>query len=140
MGTAYMAIRGDRQPKGDHRPVRFGWEQPQDIFFAELVEGSEIFIFTPSSRGIPGGGAAAAGGNRFIKFVTGTYTVKNNLSGRLEFYEDISSITWERDQNGLFYKASFIPTAIRITLRIVDDKGQNPRTFQRVVWVRRKSR
>ena len=59
----------------------------------------------------------------------------------LEFVEDIDSSLWNgKDQPGVLYKAAFMPTALRITLRMVDDEGLNPKTMQQVIWLRRKSR
>ena len=41
---------------------------------------------------------------------------------------------------GILYKAAYMPSAIRITLRVVDDQGMNPKTLQREIWLRRRSR
>ena len=64
-----------------------------------------------------------------------------NVNGELEFTEDIDSTIWQNDsQSGLYYKAAFIPAALRITLRMVDDKGENPKTMSLDIWPRRRSR
>ncbi len=143
--TVYRAIFGDRQMQQGHRPVRFGWEQNSNIRFAELCQGDRIFIFTEAQRGGVGAGAAQAGvaGNLSMlsSFAGQFYTVKTNIGGRLEFMEDIDSTGWQRDQSNLLYKAAFLPEAVRITLRVQDEgRAQEPRTLQRVVWVRRKAR
>ncbi len=141
--TAYRAFFGDRQVRQDHRPVRFGWERSNQIQFAELTPGDKIYVFTPGNRGGGGGGQGAPPGaiGGFLQMPPGNYTVKTNLAGRLEFVEDIDSTSWTRDQSGMNYKAAFLPEAIRITLRVIDDtKGLEPKTLQRVIWVRQKAR
>jgi hypothetical protein len=140
-GTGFRGVFGDRQGQSDHRPARFGFQGTPEIQFAELVQGSKIFVFTESSRGeqARGGQVRATLRNRFP---SGIYTVKSNLSGQLEFYEDIASIDWEGNQTPLYYKAAFLPAAVRITLRIVDDNAtaESAKTMTRVIWTRRKSR
>jgi prepilin-type N-terminal cleavage/methylation domain-containing protein len=140
--TAFRAFFGDRQTRAEHRPVRFGWERNPLIQFAELTPGDKIFIFTPANRGAQGGGAQAPVGTITTQQMpSGTYTVKTNLAGRLELVEDVESTTWTRDQTGLYYKAAFLPEAVRISLRVVDDsEDREPRTLQKVIWVRQKAR
>ena len=139
---AYRSIFGDRQTRTDHRPVRFGWDQNPRIRFAELTPGDKIFVFTDSARGGSGGGIGVAGNlSSLTSFPSGLYTVKTNIGGRLEFYEDIDAMTWQRDQTGINYKAAFLPEAIRITIRVIDETlGKDARTLQRAVWIRRKAR
>jgi hypothetical protein len=136
----FKARQGDRTPLGNHTPVRFGWTSSTEINFAELVRGSKIFIFTEANRGGGPAGQAAKLATRPIRFPTNIYTVQSNVSGQLEFYEGIDSSSWEGDQGPLYYKASFVPSAVRITLRVVDDDARNPRTVQRLIWVRAKTR
>lgn len=136
--TAFKARQGDREPKGEHFPVRFGFLSAREIQFAELTQGDKIFIFTEANRGSIVGGAQTTG--RFVKFASREYTVKSNVSGLLQFYEPIDSATWQGDQSPLLYKAAFLPAAVRITLRVVDDKGGNPKTLQREIWIRRRAR
>ena len=53
----------------------------------------------------------------------------------------IDSTNWNgQTQSGLLYKAAYLPAAVRITMRIVDDKGENPKTLQKVIWIRRRNR
>ena len=44
------------------------------------------------------------------------------------------------DQKLVLYKAAYLPSAVRITLRMVDDEGLHPKTMQQVVWLKRRSR
>ncbi|MBI4583088.1 MAG: prepilin-type N-terminal cleavage/methylation domain-containing protein [Planctomycetes bacterium] len=139
---AYKARQGDRQPQGDHRPVRFGWITPNaKIQFAELTQGSKIFAFTPANRGQIRSGPTPL--TRQVQWVGDLYTVRANMSGLLEFYEDVDSTNWQSESQGpILYKAAFLPSAIRITMRVVDDRGEGAtaKTMQRVVWIRRKAR
>lgn len=145
-GVAYPARRGDDNLLGgaDHRPVRFGFQGSQEVSFTELIPGDKIFIFTQSSRGeqAQAAGVGSAGNiSKLNQFPSGDYTVKTNLDGLLEFEENIDSTPWNNEnQTGIYYKASFLPAAVRVTLRVVDDKGENPKTLQREIWLRRRSR
>jgi prepilin-type N-terminal cleavage/methylation domain-containing protein len=148
--TAYPARQGDDNLApgaggGEHTPMRFGFRGNPRIFFAELIPGDKIYIFTESSRGEQAGGGAAFGvggnANQFIRFPSKDYTVKTNLQGLLELSEDFDTVAWSgQPQNDIFYKAAFLPSAVRITLRVVDDNGENPKTLQREIWLRRRSR
>jgi prepilin-type N-terminal cleavage/methylation domain-containing protein len=143
--SAFRAVFGDRLPRADHRPVQFGWERNPDICFAELTPGDKIFIFTEASRGGGMGTGGVAGISSYlIQFPVGNYTVKTNVAGKLQFIEDIDSTTWQREMiPGIYYKAPFIPQAIRITMRVIDETDSADRqakTLQRVVWIRGKAR
>jgi len=142
-GTAYPGIRGDRNigsGAGDHKPTRFGFQGDPTMQFSQLVPGDKIYVFTEASRA-GGGGSSASTTLRLIQFPSGDYTVKANMGGLLEFDEDIDSTNWNaQTQSGLLYKAAYLPAAVRITMRIVDDKGENPKTLQKVIWIRRRNR
>ena len=72
---------------------------------------------------------------------SGEYTVKSNIQGQLEFVEDIDCSMWYgKDQGPINYKAAFIPSALRITIRMVDEEGRNPKTMQQEIWLRRKAK
>lgn len=140
--TAFRAFQGDRQNTRQHSPFRFGFERNPGMQFAQLSQGDRIFAFSSSNRGVQAQGAGAQAGQGQIQtgsFPSGLFTVKNNLGGQLEFYEDVDTAQWDANIPSLFYKAAFVPQAVRITLRVVDDRGQNPRTFQRVIWIRKRS-
>ncbi|MGH9363014.1 MAG: PulJ/GspJ family protein, partial [Thermoanaerobaculia bacterium] len=108
--TAYRGIFGDRGgARGDHRPVRFGFQQNPQIKFAELTPGDRIFVFTESNRGGGGNLAGQPSVGNLVQFPPGHYTVKTNLAGQLEFIQDIDSSGWPRDPTGVSYKAPFLP-------------------------------
>lgn len=142
---AEPGMRGDEGLLGVTRPqpLRFGFKGDPAISFAQLVPGDKIFIFTASERGAAAVGAAAqTAGNASLlaRFPSGNYTVRARVEGLLEFAEDVDTTEWMgKTQSNIYYKASFIPSAVRITLRIVDDQGVNPKTLQRAVWIRRRS-
>jgi hypothetical protein len=147
--TAFPARRGDDGlakggAGGNHEPLRFGFTGNPSISFAELTPGDKIFIFKESSRGQQAQGQAAQVADNVAKlqrFPDGDYTVKTNLGGLLEFEEDLDSTEWgSQPQTGIYYKAAFMPSAVRVTLRMVDDNGENPKTLQREIWLRRRSR
>jgi hypothetical protein len=145
LAIAQKARQGDDQlarTGSDHLPVKFGFLNVREITFAELTPGDEIFVFLDPNQGGP------AGSNRGVEnsasrrqFPQNDYTVRSNLNGLLEFEEDIDSTSWQNaQQSGLYFKAPFLPSAVRVTIRVVDDQGLNPKTLQREVWLRRRSR
>jgi hypothetical protein len=93
------------------------------INFSELGFGDKIYIWRDTGQG---------------QFPEGEYTVNRKITGALEFQEPLSSELWEGKQSGLRFKAGYIPSAIRITLRVLDDKGFKPRVVQTVVHPFRK--
>lgn len=140
--TAQSAVWGDdklRNAAKKPQPVRMGFRGSSMINFGEIVPGDRVYIFTDTERGGKKAGGNIAG--RLAAFPSGDYTVKTNINGMLEFVEDIDSSLWNgKDQSGVLYKVAFMPTALRITLRMVNDEGLNPKTMQQVIWLRRRSR
>jgi prepilin-type N-terminal cleavage/methylation domain-containing protein len=134
-GDSNIARNAGRRPQA----VRVGFTGNPSISFAELVPGDKVYIFTDAERGGKKAGGNIAG--RLAAFPAGDYTVKTNINGMLEFVEDIDSTLWGgKDQPGVRYKAAYMPAALRLTIRMVDDEGLSPKTMQQVVWLRRKSR
>jgi prepilin-type N-terminal cleavage/methylation domain-containing protein len=148
LAVGYKARRGDDQLArvgNDNFPVLFGFQNLPEISFAELTPGDKIYVSTQAGGGAQVGQVNSAGqaNSAFgIQFpASGDYTIKTNRNGLLEFEETIDSTGWVNpQQSGLHYKASFIPAAVRVTLRMVDDKGESPKTMQRTIWLRRRSR
>lgn len=142
LATAQSAVWGDnklRNAAKKPQPVRVGFRGSSMINFGEIVPGDRVYIFTDAERGGRKAGGNIAG--RLAAFPAGDYTVKTNINGMLEFVEDIDCSLWNgKDQSGVKYKVAFMPTALRITLRMVDDEGLNPKTMQQVIWLRRRSR
>lgn len=141
--TAFPSRGGDQglANQGEHSPVRFGLQGDPTLAYAQLTPGDRIFIFTGSSRGDASASGSTGNAAQLIRFPSGDYTVKANLRGLLEFAEDIDSVTWNGEpQPNIFYKAPFLPSAVRVTIRVIDDKGENPKTMQRQIWIRRRSR
>lgn len=141
LAIAETAVWGDNNLRGLGRapqPVRIGFRGNQRIRFAELVPGDRLYIFTSSERGQARNQQNTVG--RITAFPAGDYTILSNLSGMLELREDIDSSTWgEGGIQGIRYKAAYTPAALRITLRMVDDEGKNPKSMQQVVWLRRRA-
>jgi hypothetical protein len=142
LATASPAKFGDQGLKNlgtISEPVRMGFRRNPNVVFAELSPGDQIYVFTQSERG--GGKASSNSIGRLAAFPAGTYTIKSNIQGMLEVVEDIDSSTWgTQDQTGIYYKAAFLPAAVRVTLRMVDKDGLNPKTMQQVIAMRRKTR
>ncbi|MEM7230875.1 MAG: prepilin-type N-terminal cleavage/methylation domain-containing protein [Planctomycetota bacterium] len=140
-GTAFTAVWGDDNLRNrvGHEPVRFGFQRDNTIQFAELGPGDRIYVFTDSTVGARAGGGGGVAS--LVRFPARDYTVKINRGGMLEFFEDIDASTWgDKDQRPVNYKAGWMPAALRITLRMVDDNGRNPKTMQQTIWLRRRSR
>jgi len=142
LAVATPAKWGDQGLKNSgttSEPVRIGFRSNPNMSFAEIVPGDSIYVFTQSERATQRSSANIAGA--LAAFPAGDYTVRANIQGMLEVVEDIDSSTWgDRDQPAVFYKAAFLPAAVRVTIRMVDDDGLNPKTMQQVIWLRRKSR
>ncbi len=141
LAVAQTAVWGDDNLRGGGRapqPVRVGFTGNSRISFAELVPGDKLYIFTDSERGARRNSQNVTG--RLAAFPAGDYTVKTNRNGMLEVFEDIDSSTWgESGVQGVRYKAAFMPAALRVTIRMVDDDGKNPKTMQQVIWLRRRA-
>ena len=141
--VAYPALGGDQDigPSQGHEPVTVGFQNHPLISFAELTPGDSIYIFTESSRAEASGVSSTDNAGRLVRFLSDDYTIKTNRNGLLELKEDIDSSGWNNEtQSNLYYKAAYLPTALRVTLRIVDDDGMNPKTMQKEVWLRRRNR
>lgn len=120
------AQRAERNyDRAQYVPVNFSVGRGTAIKFSQLGHGDSIYIWS----NVGGGG----------EFGSGNYTVFRNDSGRLEFKQRIDSSSWESPTVGnLRYRAAYVPSAIRIKLRVLNDKGEEPRYLQVVVHPFRK--
>ncbi len=116
------AERGER--KSDTGAVRWvefsAGAATAGINFSELAFGDTIYIWKEQGQ--------------LGAFKAGDYTLFRKVTGKLEFQETIDSSLWDGDQSGLRFKAGYVPSALRITLRVLDDKGRNPRYLQSIVY------
>ena len=126
-GFRNMRVRGKatrerRNVKtGEMEPVAFRMVTGPEsgINFSDLHQGDSIYIWNEANLG---------------EFRAGEYTIFQKVKGRLQFVEEIDSSAWKDDeQKALRYKAGTIPSAIRITIRVLDSEGYRPRMFQTVV-------
>jgi len=115
-----VADLGNRVEITQLKPVLFRTDG-KNTQFVELSPGDRIWIFR--SQGAQ------------TKFPTGEHTILTNHGGFLEFREEVDSTGWGSAQTQLQYKAAWVPRAFRVTLRLTNEKGQEPRVFQRVFQV-----
>lgn len=116
-GGASRSLRNTRT--GDFIPVFFEvGSATSGINFSELRYGDTIYIWNE------------AGGS---EFPNRDYTVQRNENGRLYFRESIDSSDWSANVTGLRFRAGYIPSQIRVTLQVLNDKGQEPRKQSLVV-------
>ena len=66
-------------------------------------------------------------------FPSGEFSVLTNSQGRIIFNESIPSSTWTGDPGGLRFRAPYVPPAFRISLRVLNEKGEEPRTLTSVI-------
>ncbi len=89
-----------------------------DIRFSQLGLGDEIYIWNEGNSDWP----------------PGTYTIRRNQNGRLFFDESIDSADWDSaNQPGLRFRAAFLPSSLRISVRVLNDEGMEPRTLTIIV-------
>ena len=50
----------------------------------------------------------------------------------------VMTADWDGNQPGLRFRAGYIPSSLRVTLRVLDSKGVKPRILQMVVHPFRK--
>lgn len=122
-GSATPANRNVRT--GDYLPAFFELGQTNaGINFSELTYRDTIYIWNEGA---------------FTEFKNGEYTIKRNDRGRLFFVEEIDSSRWKGNQGGLRFRAGYVPSAFRVTIRVLNDKGEEPRILSVVVRPLRKN-
>ncbi len=112
------AIRGVRNIEtGSMMPVQFNYSGNNKIRFSQLETGDKLYIWTDGGSSFP----------------SGEFTLLYNSEGRLLLKEPIPSSTWEQDPGGLRFRAPFVPPAFRVSVRVLNEKGEEPRTLTMVV-------
>jgi hypothetical protein len=112
------AIRGIRNVEtGANLPVQFNYSGSNKIKFSQLRTGDKLYIWTDGGSSFP----------------SGEFTLLYNSNGRLLLKEPIPFGTWDQDPGGLRFRAPFVPPAFRISVRVLNEKGKEPRTLTMVV-------
>ena len=112
------AIRGIRNVEtGANLPVQFNYSGSNKIKFSQLRTGDKLYIWTDGGSSFP----------------SGEFTLLYNSNGRLLLKEPIPFSTWDQDPGGLRFRAPFVPPAFRISVRVLNEKGKEPRTLTMVV-------
>ena len=88
-----------------------------DNRFSQLSLGDSIFIWSDGAT----------------QFPIDEYTVRRNDNGKLYFDEPIDSTEWDSDQSSLRFRAAYVPTAVRVSIRVLNDEGLEPRTLSIMV-------
>ncbi|MEM7166040.1 MAG: prepilin-type N-terminal cleavage/methylation domain-containing protein [Planctomycetota bacterium] len=87
------------------------WTSGSGTAFSELNRGDKIFLWSD-------------GGGSNLK---GEYTIKRNENGKLYFQEDVNSALWKGDEGQIRFRAGYVPSAFRISLRVLNDRGAEAR-------------
>ena len=120
-GIAALADRN--ADRSVFKPVYFSLGTGSAVKFSQLGYGDNIYIWANLGQS---------------QFPNGNYTVFSNDSGRLEFAQDIDSSTWRGAAGNLRYRAGYLPTSFRVTMRVLNDGGKEPRMHSVVVYPFRK--
>lgn len=114
------ARRGERNvANAQFRPVEFDATN-NGIQFSQLSKGDQIFIWTDGTSPFP--------------TRDGGYTVdRHTPNGRLIFNEEIPFTFWDSNPGSLRFRAGFVPPAFKISVRVLNEKGKEPRTLSTVV-------
>ncbi|MFN0057994.1 MAG: PilW family protein [Planctomycetota bacterium] len=87
------------------------------MHFAELASGDSIYLWTDDAGGI-----------------RGEFTLQRRVGQRLYFVESLDTSSWATEfVPRIKYKAAQVPSSLRVTLRVLNDKGREPRTVSVVV-------
>ncbi len=112
--TARAGIR--ELESGSFKPVLFNYVRSK-LKFSQLKPGDKMFVWADGAT----------------QFPTGEYSLLYNSLGRLIFSEPIKSSTWSQDPGGLRFRAPYVPPSFRISVRVLNEKGEEPRTLTMVV-------
>lgn len=112
--------RGNRNAERGEVDEPF-FKLPNDQECPALKIGSEIYVY-------------AQGQN--AQFPDGNYTIRNRADDRLYFEQVIDTSAWRANETGLRFKAGYLPSAIRVAVRVLNDEGQEPRRVSQVAYIR----
>lgn len=121
--TAQPARYNTRQ--GDHHPVYVTAGSAQTgINFSELRQRDQIYLWSSTGS---------------TQWAPGVYTVARNENGRVYLMEDIDTAFWRGPQPQIRFRAGYVPSAFRISIRVLNDKGGEPRLLTQVVRTLRRN-
>ena len=112
--TARAGIR--ELESGSFKPVLFNYARSK-LKFSQLKPGDKMYVWTDGAS----------------QFPSREYSMLYNSMGRLMFNEPIPSSTWSQDPGGLRFRAPYVPPSFRISVRVLNEKGDEPRTLTMVV-------
>ena len=112
--TARAGIR--ELETGSFKPVLFNYVRSK-IKFSQLKPGDKMYVWADGAT----------------QFPSGEYSLLYNSLGRLMFNEQIQSSTWSQDPGGLRFRAPYVPPSFRVSVRVLNEKGEEPRTLTTVV-------
>ncbi|MCA8962262.1 MAG: type II secretion system protein [Planctomycetes bacterium] len=118
MQTRGVAKKGRRTTRTGELVAPYFEVGDEKMYFSELNFGDQLYIWTD-------GGTS--------KFPSGDYTVYRREVDRLYFKERVDDSAWEGDQGALRFKAGYLPSAFRITVRVLNDSGREARNLSIVV-------
>ncbi len=101
---------------GENLPVQFNYTNSR-IKFSQLRPGDKLYIWTDGGSTFP----------------SAEFTMLYNEAGRLFMKEPINSSGWDQDPGGLRFRAAYVPPEFRISVRVLNEKQQEPRTLTMVV-------
>lgn len=101
---------------GSFKPVLFNYVRSK-LKFSQLKPGDKMYIWADGAT----------------QFPSGEYSLLYNSMGRLMFNEPIQSSTWSQDPGGLRFRAAYVPPSFRISVRVLNEKGEEPRTLTTVI-------
>lgn len=105
------AVKGRYDTETSVNVPLYFWTGGSGTAFSELRQGDKIYLW-------------AEGGNSEIE---GEFHVSRNDNGKLTFQEQLNSALWSGDQSQIRFRAGYVPSAFRISLRVLNDSGQEAR-------------
>ncbi len=109
-GTLFQAQR--TAARAVNEPVYFKVEQEN---FAELGIGDKMYLWPE--------------GNRRQLRQNGEYTIRRKEPEKLFFVEFIDSSDWGQNAAGIRYRAGYLPNQVKLTLRVLNDRLTEGRSY-----------